>query len=423
MKKETTKRILIAILIVTLFNFISPTISHGSIGGVLFAPISEFFTYIGDLVIESLQYYFLKEELVEEDKIKYSPGVIFSNRIPTFDINFFKPASNKTTYKYEFVKMFEGEFIDHRLIVNYKDFNNGMNSYGYNEKNIYEEEPITRIMHVDWGEEDEEYFEKYEEKYDDVDYDTWYNYHLTETDNEDITQKKVDDFKSYVMFSSNDVIKMVEKLFKVQRVDTIKPETHIPEFFMKDRELKVFVDMLFNKELGDYTYEYKVNIDNYKSKSGTYYNECTYMYLNMKDLGCDFELILNRDTGRTNNGNIKSKDMYIQLVINSVNKSNSSVYELYKAKEYYNRTSQEGERFEIAKDLIDSKTEVTMKKDGKEQVLTLNNIRPGIDVYYPNYYLGYYDIEDVELDESNQIQETIDKIDKFFADSYLDKRF
>jgi len=100
MKKETTKRILIAILIVTLFNFISPTISHGSLGGALFEPIAELLRKVADLVMEGLQEIFTGDGEIEVNdtyNIKYSPGIIFANKVPSMDVNFFKPGEEYTT--------------------------------------------------------------------------------------------------------------------------------------------------------------------------------------------------------------------------------------------------------------------------------------------------------------------------------------
>ena len=53
--KETIKKIIIAVLLVMSFNFISPTISQADFGGSLFAPIAELLRALGDLVMEGLQ--------------------------------------------------------------------------------------------------------------------------------------------------------------------------------------------------------------------------------------------------------------------------------------------------------------------------------------------------------------------------------
>ena len=57
--KEITKKVIIAILLVMSFNFISPTVSNADFGGALFKPISELLQTIGDLVIKGLQKIFV----------------------------------------------------------------------------------------------------------------------------------------------------------------------------------------------------------------------------------------------------------------------------------------------------------------------------------------------------------------------------
>jgi hypothetical protein len=57
--KEIRKKIIIAILLVMSFNFISPTISDADFGGALFKPISQLLQGIGDLVIKGLQKIFV----------------------------------------------------------------------------------------------------------------------------------------------------------------------------------------------------------------------------------------------------------------------------------------------------------------------------------------------------------------------------
>lgn len=60
--KEISKKVIIAILLVMSFNFISPTISlagKDEFGGTLFKPISQLLQTIGDLVIKGLQKIFV----------------------------------------------------------------------------------------------------------------------------------------------------------------------------------------------------------------------------------------------------------------------------------------------------------------------------------------------------------------------------
>jgi len=57
--KQISKKIIIAILLVMSFNFISPTVCEADVGGALFKPISELLQTIADLVIEFLQKVFV----------------------------------------------------------------------------------------------------------------------------------------------------------------------------------------------------------------------------------------------------------------------------------------------------------------------------------------------------------------------------
>lgn len=55
--KKVVQKVIIAILIVLSFNFIAPTYSRASVGGVLFGPIIDLFAKVGDAVLASLQYF------------------------------------------------------------------------------------------------------------------------------------------------------------------------------------------------------------------------------------------------------------------------------------------------------------------------------------------------------------------------------
>ena len=69
--KQISKKIIIAILLVMSFNFISPTVSQAvTIGDALFNPVSELLCMISDLVIEGLQYYFMRDgDITVEDPL------------------------------------------------------------------------------------------------------------------------------------------------------------------------------------------------------------------------------------------------------------------------------------------------------------------------------------------------------------------
>ena len=68
--KETNKKILIALIIVMLFNFTSPTVSRADIGGTLFTPIASLLEAIGDLLIKGLQKIFLGDGKIATDALR-----------------------------------------------------------------------------------------------------------------------------------------------------------------------------------------------------------------------------------------------------------------------------------------------------------------------------------------------------------------
>lgn len=103
--KETSKRIIIAILLVMSFNFITPNISLAlgtPRGGKLFEPLLQFTCFIGDLFMKAMQSIFMGYGDIKQDdefNIIYSPGVIFSNKVPALDVNFFNPMDSITVQK------------------------------------------------------------------------------------------------------------------------------------------------------------------------------------------------------------------------------------------------------------------------------------------------------------------------------------
>lgn len=104
--KETTKKIIIAVLLVMTFNFISPATSQAigntPRGGKLFEPLFQLTCGIADLFLKGMQYIFMGDgDIMEEDPtvqggksfyIEYSPGAIFSNKVAALDVNFFNPG-------------------------------------------------------------------------------------------------------------------------------------------------------------------------------------------------------------------------------------------------------------------------------------------------------------------------------------------
>lgn len=113
--KKVIEKIVILILLVTLFNFISPTISKASDGGGLYVPISQFLRAAGDWIIMGLQGYFMGDSEIKNGntyQIKYSPGVIFSGDVPALGINFFNPrtfSKDKKETRYEVIDSYQFE--------------------------------------------------------------------------------------------------------------------------------------------------------------------------------------------------------------------------------------------------------------------------------------------------------------------------
>ena len=74
-------------------------------GGALFKPIFQFVCGIGDIAIEIMQDIFLTHKTdiyvgSYQYIIRYSPGIIFSGKIPAFDINFINPQASEDTKQY-----------------------------------------------------------------------------------------------------------------------------------------------------------------------------------------------------------------------------------------------------------------------------------------------------------------------------------
>ena len=67
--KKISKKIIISIVIVMLFNFTSPTISQADEddGGALFRPVCELLLTVSDLILGKLQKYFIGIEKIEFD--------------------------------------------------------------------------------------------------------------------------------------------------------------------------------------------------------------------------------------------------------------------------------------------------------------------------------------------------------------------
>ena len=118
--KKLFKKIVILLVIITFINVLTPlhmvsADTDEDFGGALFRPICQFIAGIGDLLISGLQWMFMGDgdiktgeipELGESTyAIRYSPGVIFSNKVPGLDANFIKPGEPLET------KALKGEAI------------------------------------------------------------------------------------------------------------------------------------------------------------------------------------------------------------------------------------------------------------------------------------------------------------------------
>ena len=114
--EKNSKKMIIAIIIVMLFNFISPITSQASVGEELFKLIADFLLDVSDFVIKFLQNIFVNYDEIqqytrdtigweydernqESTDIYYSPGIIFSNTVPGLDANFFEPNNSEIAIK------------------------------------------------------------------------------------------------------------------------------------------------------------------------------------------------------------------------------------------------------------------------------------------------------------------------------------
>lgn len=112
--KKLFKKIVILLVIITLINALTPlhmvsADTDEDFGGALFRPICQFIAGIGDLLISGLQLMFIGDGDIKTGEIpelgestyviRYSPGVIFSNKVPGLDANFINPSEPLETKK------------------------------------------------------------------------------------------------------------------------------------------------------------------------------------------------------------------------------------------------------------------------------------------------------------------------------------
>ena len=139
--KQMSKKIILAILLVMSFNFISPTVSQADFGGALFKPISLLLCSLSDLVIKGLQKYFTGIENInfggiseiESDfyVIRYSPGIIFSGKVAGLKVNFInaKESDNTTTNNTSYNWKKQGKYEKNELP--------GFNDSKFNKDSVY----------------------------------------------------------------------------------------------------------------------------------------------------------------------------------------------------------------------------------------------------------------------------------------------
>ena len=97
--KKQANKIIIALIIVMLCNFVMPKVTFASnlnvVGGIFFKPIAQFIAWFADVAIQALQVVAIGDGTMKVENspylVRYSPGIIFSGKIPMFDINFISP--------------------------------------------------------------------------------------------------------------------------------------------------------------------------------------------------------------------------------------------------------------------------------------------------------------------------------------------
>ena len=95
--KNQTKKIIIMVLIVLLFNFVIPTYSQA---GILLNFFSNILVFFPDKIIEGLQEILIGDGNITNNgkySIKVSPGIIFAGKIPLLDINFINSKEDSST--------------------------------------------------------------------------------------------------------------------------------------------------------------------------------------------------------------------------------------------------------------------------------------------------------------------------------------
>lgn len=108
--KKLFKKIVILLVIITFINVLTPlhmvsADTDEDFGGAVFRPFCQFIAAIGDLAMSGLQWMFIGDGNIKAANIpdtdmgvyviRYSPGIIFSNKVPGLDANFIHPSEDK----------------------------------------------------------------------------------------------------------------------------------------------------------------------------------------------------------------------------------------------------------------------------------------------------------------------------------------
>ena len=127
--RNNTKKIIIILIIVTFCNFIVPKISFAVNGGQFFKPIAQSIAHASDIILGLFQGIFTgnKNLAIEANiptksmgyYILYSPGIIFSGKVPALDINFIHPikeGERKYIEYYDFGEYYNKDLVVQRVI-------------------------------------------------------------------------------------------------------------------------------------------------------------------------------------------------------------------------------------------------------------------------------------------------------------------
>ena len=100
-KNAIIKKIMIVLIVIIMTsNFIMPNYVHASVGDDLANGIGYLIAWLGDQFMTLMQRVMVGETTpVNKDnpEIKYSPGLIFANKVLPLDVNFIKPNNEKKT--------------------------------------------------------------------------------------------------------------------------------------------------------------------------------------------------------------------------------------------------------------------------------------------------------------------------------------